>query len=69
MKTETTNNPAKLTANVKKEFIALVDQLREDVLKMEDPSAKALFETAAEVILGLEKAFTDFEKKKEFAWR
>jgi len=32
-----------------------------------DPQAKALFETSAEVLLGLKKAFTDFEEKKE-AW-
>jgi len=47
----------------------LIDHLREDVEKITDPAAKALFETSAEVISGLEKAFSDFESKSEPAWR
>jgi predicted AlkP superfamily phosphohydrolase/phosphomutase len=57
------------TANVKKEFKALIDHLRKDVERLEDPKAKALFEVSAEVIAGLEKAFTDYEQKNEAAWR
>jgi hypothetical protein len=36
---------------------------------MEDRSAKALFETSAEVLTGLTKAFSDFETKSEPAWK
>jgi hypothetical protein len=57
------------TANIKKEFKALVNHLREDVEKVDDPAAKALFETSAEVIIGLEKAFSDYEAKTEPAWK
>jgi hypothetical protein len=57
------------TNNVKKEFRVLIDHLRRDVERLEDPSAKALFEVSAEVIIGLEKAFTDYEEKNEPAWR
>ena len=57
------------TANVKKEFRTLIDHLREDINKMNDPSAKALFETSAEVLTGLEKAFSDYEQKNEPAWK
>jgi hypothetical protein len=57
------------TVNVKKELRALIDHLRRDVAKLQDPSAKALFETSAEVFTGLEKAFTDYEEKNEAAWR
>jgi hypothetical protein len=42
---------------------------REDVAKISDPKAQALFETSAEVLLGLAKAFEDFEQKSETAWR
>ena len=46
-----------------------VQHLREDIGKVEDPRAQALFETAAEVLTGLEKAFRDHEAGTERAWR
>ena len=69
MEDKNTSNPMEHTANVKKEFKALIDHLRKDVERLEDPKAKALFEVSAEVIGGLEKAFTDYEQKNEAAWR
>ena len=42
---------------------------REDVAKVSDPKAQALFETTAEVLKGLVKAFDDFEEKREEAWK
>jgi hypothetical protein len=36
---------------------------------MSDPKAQALFETTAEVLKGLLKAFDDFEQKSEPAWK
>jgi hypothetical protein len=42
---------------------------REDVARVSDPKAQALFETAAEVLLGLAKAFADVEQKDERAWK
>jgi hypothetical protein len=47
----------------------LINHLREDVDKVDDPQAKALFEVSAEVLQGLERAFKDFEAKAEKAWR
>ena len=47
----------------------LIDLLREDVGKVTEPKAQALFETSAEVLTGLVKAFDDSEKKNEAAWR
>ncbi|HRN46954.1 MAG TPA: hypothetical protein PLS00_14040 [Niabella sp.] len=69
MKNENTSNPLEHTSNVKKEFDTLIDHLRRDVEKMDDPSGKALFEVCAEVITGLKKAFTDYEQKNEPAWK
>lgn len=43
--------------------------LREDIVKVDEPQLKAMFETTAEVIGGLEKAFHDYEQKNEAAWR
>jgi hypothetical protein len=69
MENKPSGNPLEHTANIKKEFASLADHLREDVLKVEDPKAKALFEVSAEVIKGLEKAFMDYEQKNEAAWK
>jgi hypothetical protein len=69
MESKNTGNPAEHTSNIRKQFQMLVDHLREDVLKVKDPAAKALFETSAEVITGLEKAFRDYESKNEAAWK
>ncbi len=44
-------------------------QARADVSKVSDPKAKALFETTAEVLKGLVKAFNDFDEKREEAWK
>lgn len=44
-------------------------QARKDVTMVSDPKAQALFETAAEVLKGLAKAFEDFERKREQAWK
>jgi hypothetical protein len=50
-------------------FQELIDHLRQDVQKIDDPRAKALFETSAEVLGGLKKAFHDYDSRNEPAWR
>jgi hypothetical protein len=47
----------------------LIDHVREDVRKVADPQAKALFETTAEVLIGLRTAHEHFEKRSEEAWK
>jgi hypothetical protein len=47
----------------------LIDHLRKDIGKVTEPKAQALFETSAEVLTGLVKAFDDYGKKSEGAWR
>jgi rubrerythrin len=46
-----------------------IAHLREDVKKVDEPQLKAMFETSAEVLGGLVKAFKDYEQKNEPAWR
>jgi hypothetical protein len=46
-----------------------VTHLRQDIDKVDEPQLKAMFETSAEVMTGLVKAFDDYEKKNESAWR
>jgi hypothetical protein len=69
MESIASKDPRAHTANVRREFRELIEHLREDVKKVEDPKAQALFETAAEVITGLETAFKHYEEKSEAAWK
>lgn len=54
---------------MKKRLEETVTHLRQDIGKVNEPQLAAMFETSAEVLTGLVKAFDDFEKKNENAWR
>ena len=62
-------NPRHHTQKMQKALQEIKDHLREDIEKVEEPQLKAMFETSAEVLGGLIKAFSDNEKKNESAWR
>jgi hypothetical protein len=62
-------SPQDHTQNMKKRFQETITHLRQDINKVEEPQLKAMFETSAEVLTGLTKAFDDYEKKNEAAWR
>jgi hypothetical protein len=62
-------NPQHHTQNMKKRLQETVDHLRDDIVKVEESQLKAMFETSAEVLGGLIKAFGDYEKKNEVAWK
>lgn len=63
------NDPRYHTARIKEMLNGVVDHVRQDVSKINDPKAQALFETTAEVLLGLRKAYEDFEQGTETAWK
>jgi hypothetical protein len=65
---DNSRNPTDHTARLKEEFKSISQHLREDVKKVDDLQAKALFEVSAEVIDGLHKAFSDYEQKNEKGW-
>ena len=69
METIASKDPRAHAANVRKEFRELIEHLRGDINKIDEPKAQALFETAAEVISGLETAFKHYEEKSEEAWK
>jgi hypothetical protein len=69
METIASKDPREHTANVRKEFRELIEHLRGDINKIDEPKAQALFETAAEVISGLDAAFKHYEEKSEQAWK
>jgi len=54
---------------MKKRLEETVTHLRQDIGKVDEPQLAAMFETSAEVLTGLVKAFDDYEKKNEAAWR
>jgi len=64
-----TDDPEPLVRAMRERLEGLVHDLRGDIRRMEDPQFNALFETSAEVLIGLTKAFRDFESKEEPAWR
>jgi hypothetical protein len=47
----------------------VIRHAREDVGKVKDPKAQALFETTAELFSGLTRAYEHAEQKAEPAWR
>lgn len=48
MKTIDSKNPRDHTRNIRGELDALVTHLREDISRVDEPKAQALFETSAE---------------------
>ena len=63
------DDPRHHTSKLKQILTDTIKHAREDVTKVTDPKAQALFETTAEVLGGLEKAYDDFERREETAWR
>lgn len=63
------HDPRHHTQKMQKAFLELKDHLRDDITHVDEPQLRAMFETSAEVLGGLAKAFHDYEVKNEAAWR
>ncbi len=63
MKNENSADPLIRISKVERKFTKLIEELRKDIPQMNEPQAKALFETSAEVIAALKNAFLDYENK------
>ena len=68
MKNIETSDSLEHVKNIQSEFEKLIAHLRKDISLVKEPRAKALFETSAEVLRGLSKAFSDYAEKNEKAW-
>jgi len=66
---QSSSDPRFHTAKLREMLTQVVEHARGDVVKISDPKAQALFETTAEVLLGLRKALEDFESGREAAWK
>ena len=62
------NDPHHHSAKIAVMLDAVIQHARQDGRKVDDPKARALFETTAEVLTGLKKAYNDFDQHAE-AWR
>ena len=63
------SDPRYHTANIRATLRELIDHLRADVEEIRAPKAQALFETSAEVLVGLDTAFDHYERGTESAMR
>lgn len=63
------HDPRRHTSQVRERLSEVTAHLCENVTKIDDSWAQALFETTAEALAGLEKAYIDFEFRDEPAWR
>ena len=63
------DDPRLHTQKIKGMLREAMDHVRDDVGKVSDPKAQALFETSAEVLGGLITAYEHFEQRSEAAWR
>lgn len=69
MTTVDEHDPLYRTERMRQALREIKDHMREDIQKVDEPQLKAMFETSAEVLGGLEKAFSDYEKRSETAWQ
>jgi hypothetical protein len=54
---------------MKEKLNELIEHLREDIEKIDEPRAQAMFETAAEVLGGVKTAFEHYEAGTEAAFQ
>ncbi len=63
------SNPRDHVQNIEDMLQQVIAHVREDVVKVHDPRAQALFETTAEVLQGLKNAYQHYAAQSEQAWR
>lgn len=69
MPTAGEHDPLHHTRKMRDRLTEISEHLREDIEKIDEPQAKAMFETSAEVIDAIALAFSHYEKKCEKAWK
>jgi hypothetical protein len=71
MKTEVleTSDPKAHVRNIQQMLTEVIDHVREDIDKVNEPKAQVLFETTAEVLIGVRTAYEHYERGSEKAMR
>lgn len=62
------SDPKEHAQNIENFIYELKLFCHEEISTVDDPKAKALFETTAEVLGGLEKAYSDYQSENMGAW-
>ncbi len=62
-------DPKVHTAHVRQAMQDLIQHLRDDIGRIDEPRAQALFETSAEVLQGLVKTYDDYDAGREIAFQ
>ncbi len=62
-------NPRPHIHKMRERLRETVEHLRRDIHIVDEPQFKAMFETSAEVLGGLVRAFDHYEQNVEIAWR
>jgi hypothetical protein len=62
------SDPRHHTRNIKDMLDDVITHVREDIEKIDEPKAQVLFETTAEVLIGLKTAYDHYESKSERAF-
>lgn len=69
MKTTNDHDLRHHTQDMQRRSEEMIDHLRADIEKMDEPQLKGIFETSTEVLGGLKKTFSDCESKSQSARR
>jgi hypothetical protein len=71
MKTEneTSSDPKIHVANITEMLTEVINHVRQDIEKVDEPKAQVLFETSAEVLIGLRTAYEHYQRGTEKAMR
>ncbi len=62
-------DPRHHTQKMQQRLQEIVDHLRQDITKVDEPQLKAMFETAAEILGGLKRHSAITSRKNEPAWK
>lgn len=65
---EKSADPKVHSENIQRQLDELVQHVRADVERVNEPRFEALLETTAEVLTGLKTAYQHYDKKSEKAW-
>lgn len=68
IKTIKSEDPKERAQNIEQYLYELKLFCHSESSTVSDPKARALFETTAEVLGGLEKAYSDYQSENEGAW-
>ena len=64
-KTNETRDSQKHARNIQHMLSGVIEHVRADISRVDDPKFQALLETSAEVLIGLRTAYEHYEKKQE----